>query len=385
MKKYILLFWAILGFGNTFAQEKNKIEFAGYVNDMFTGITQNLTDSWYWQNILHNRLNLGWQAGEYWRIDAGIRNRFFSGDMIKLPGFAKGIDFDKGVVDLSWNLVNEKEALLNTSLDRLFVTFEKGKWCLKLGRQRVNWGQTFVWNPNDLFNSYSFFDFDYIERPGCDAFRGTYYHDETSFSEIVVSLDHADKITAALLHHGTIKNFDYQVMAGIQSEDDFVVGGGWTGDIKGINLRGEFAYHQPTRNFGKSTGIIEASVGADYLFSNQLMLQGEVMYNNTKNIFSAQNILGLIFNSSSIDFLSSMNSWNYLGMAFYPVTPRLSLSASGMYMSGLETCYAGLIIDYSISSSFDFSIISQYFTTVGNTFPIETRAWFGFARLKYSF
>ena len=34
------------------------------------------------------------------------------------------------------------------------------------GRQRINWGQTFVWNVNDVFNAYSYFDFDYKERPG---------------------------------------------------------------------------------------------------------------------------------------------------------------------------------------------------------------------------
>ena len=28
-----------------------------------------------------------------------------------------------------------------------------------------------VWNPNDLFNAFSFVDFDYEERPGSDALR----------------------------------------------------------------------------------------------------------------------------------------------------------------------------------------------------------------------
>lgn len=144
--------------------------------------------------------------------------------------------------------------------DRLYLTFEKEKWCLKLGRQRVNWGQTFVWNPNDLFNNYSFFDFDYVERPGCDAFRATYYHHATSFSEVVVSLNHANEVTAAFMHHGMIKNFDYQVMAGVQTADDLVVGGALTGDVKGVNLRGEFAYRQPLEDFGESAGIFEISV-----------------------------------------------------------------------------------------------------------------------------
>ena len=385
MKKYIFLFCVIISSQDLFSQEVGKIEFSGYVNEMFSVFTENLDNSWYWQNTVHNRLTFGWQPGEYWRIDAGIRNRLFSGDFLDIPGYAKNMGKDNGYMDLSWNIMDKKNALLNMACDRLYLTFEKEKWCLKLGRQRVNWGQTFVWNANDLFNRYSFFDFDYIERPGCDAFRGTYYHNATSFSEVVVSLDHSKKVTAALLHHGTIKNFDYQVMTGIQAEDDYVVGGAFTGDVKGVNLRGEFAYRQPLDNFGKSTGIIEASFGADYLFSNQLMLQGEVMYNNKGSIFSANNILKLILHPSSANIMSAMNSWNVVGMVFYPPTDRLSLSISGMYMSGLETCFAGVIMDYSLWRNLDFSVISQYFTTVGDTIPIDARAWFGFARLKFSF
>lgn len=385
MKKYIFLFCVIISSQDLFSQEVGKIELSGYVNEMFSVFTENLDNSWYWQNTVHNRLTFGWQPGEYWRIDAGIRNRLFSGDFLDIPGYAKNMGKDNGYMNLSWNIMDKKNALLNMACDRLYLTFEKEKWCLKLGRQRVNWGQTFVWNANDLFNSYSFFDFDYIERPGCDAFRGTYYHNATSFSEVVVSLDHSKKVTAALLHHGTIKNFDYQVMTGIQAEDDYVVGGAFTGDVKGVNLRGEFAYRQPLDNFGKSTGIIEASFGADYLFSNQLILQGEVMYNNKGSIFSANNILKLILHPSSANIMSAMNSWNVVGMVFYPPTDRLSLSISGMYMSGLETCFAGVIMDYSLWRNLDFSVISQYFTTVGDTIPIDARAWFGFARLKFSF
>lgn len=385
MKKYIVLFCVIISSQDLFSQEVGKIEFTGYVNEMFSVFTENLDNSWYWQNTVHNRLTFGWQPGEYWRIDAGIRNRLFSGDFLDIPGYAQNMGKDNGYMDLSWNIMDKKNALLNMACDRLYLTFEKEKWCLKLGRQRVNWGQTFVWNANDLFNSYSFFDFDYIERPGCDAFRGTYYHNATSFSEVVVSLDHSKKVTAALLHHGTIKNFDYQVMTGIQAKDDYIVGGAFTGDVKGVNLRGEFAYRQPLDNFGKSTGIIEASFGADYLFSNQLMLQGEVMYNNKGSIFSANNILKLILHPSSANIMSAMNSWNVVGMVFYPPTDRLSLSISGMYMSGLETCFAGVIMDYSLWRNLDFSVISQYFTTVGDTIPIDARAWFGFARLKFSF
>lgn len=385
MKRCILLLCIVTFSEEIFAQETCPVEISGYANEMFSLFTENLDNSWYWQNTVHNRLNLGWQAHAYWRIDAGIRNRLFNGDFLNIPGYSKQLAKDKGFFDLSWNLLDKDDVLLNMTCDRLYLTFEKGRWCFRLGRQRINWGQTFVWNANDLFNSYSFFDFDYIERPGCDAFRGTFYHDATSYSEVVVSLDDADKITAAFLHHRTIRSFDLQAIVGVQREDDFVVGGAITKDFKGINFRGELAYKQPLDNFTKSTGIVEFSVGADYLFSNNLMLQGEFMYNNKESILSLKNILNLIQNPSSTNVMSMMNSWNTVILLFYPPTDRLSLSFSGMYMSGLETGFAGLTIDYSLRNNLDFSLIAQYFTTLGDKIPIEARAWFGFARLKYSF
>ena len=115
------------------------------------------------------------------------------------------------------------------------------------------------------------------------------------------------------------------------------------------------------------------------------MLQGEVMYNNKESIFSLKNILKFVLNPSSANIMTAMNDWNAVAMVFYPPTDRLSLSLSGMYISGLETCFAGFIMDYSLWNNLDFSIISQYFTTVGDTIPIDVRAWFGFARLKFSF
>ena len=90
------------------------------------------------------------------------------------------IGTDQGWVDLSWNLLDEQSFFLNTTIDRLWVDLNYGKFQARIGRQRINWGQTLVWNPNDIFNVYSFFDFDYVERPGSDAIRLQYYPDSSS-------------------------------------------------------------------------------------------------------------------------------------------------------------------------------------------------------------
>ncbi len=382
-----IVFILILFFSayNLSAQEKEKkFESSGYASDMPSLIMQNPDNAWMWENLLHNRLNFGFQANKYWRIDASMRNRLIAGNMVSQPGYAESIDFDKGWIDMSWNIIDSKDVLLNTTFDRLFVTFEKNKWNLKLGRQRINWGQTLVWNPNDIFNTYSYFDFDYVERPGCDAFRGTYYHSETSSTELAVSVDYSDKVTAALLHHWNWKNFDYQIMGGTLTQSDIVVGGAWSGDFKGVNFRGEFSYFQPVKNFTDTNGVAAISVGVDYMFKNSLMLQAEVLYNNVGNTFSTAGLLALYMAPLSPKYLSICD-WNLFAQASYPVTPRLSASLSGMYFVEIRSCYAGLSVDYSLGKNLDFSFIMQYFTTIGNSDLGDTQALLGFLRLKYSF
>ena len=116
------------------------------------------------------------------------------------PSYSESIGSDQGLVDLSWNIHNEQSFFLNTTIDRLWFDFNYGKFQARVGRQRINWGQTLVWNPNDIFNAYSFFDFDYIERPGSDAVRLQYYPDFSSTIEIAVKADYEDDVTAAALY-----------------------------------------------------------------------------------------------------------------------------------------------------------------------------------------
>ncbi len=379
----IMLFFIVMH--NLIAQEnKKQFEISGYVNDMPSVIMQSPDNEWLWENLIHNRLNFDWQINTNWRIDAGMRNRLMIGNITEQPGYAENIGFDNGWMDMSWNIVDERNVLLNTTFDRLYLTFGKNKWDLKLGRQRINWGQTLVWNPNDIFNTYSFFDFDYVERPGCDAFRGTYYHNETSSTELAASIDYSDKVTVAMLHHWNLKNTDYQVMGGMLTESDVVIGGAVSSDFKGINIRTELSYFQPIKNFTDTSGVISVSVGLDYLFKNSLMLQTEVLYNNVGNTFSREGLLALYTAPLSAKYLSVCD-WNIFVQASYPFTSRLSASLSGMSFIDIQSFYTGLSIDYSILENLDFSFITQHFTTTGKSDWGHMQAWLGFIRLKYSF
>jgi hypothetical protein len=329
---------------------------------MASTVAQYPGGEWMWENTLHNRLNAGWQWAEHWRIDAGMRNRYIAGNL------------------------REQKQELHVDVDRLYLTFEKGKWNLQLGRQRVNWGQTLVWNPNDLFNTYSFFDFDYVERPGCDALRATCYHSPTSSTELAVSLNASRRTTAALLHRWNRNNFDYQVMGGLYAESDFVLGGAWSGDFEGINSRGEYSLFRSLVEppDGGNRWVAAASVGVDYVFPSSLMLQAEVLYNNVSNAFSSAGLMGLYAAPLSAKNLSVCN-WNLFGQASWPVTPRLTSSLSALYFVGIQSYYAGLSLDYSVAENLDFSFIAQYFASTEKAGLGNMRILLAFARVKYSF
>ena len=357
---------------------------SGYVSGMPSLIVQQPGSDTWWQALVHNRLNFGWQMTKNLRVDAGMRNRFITGSEAMFN--PQGISYDAGWADLSWNWMvaetrHAPSLLGNTSFDRLHVTFEKNKWKLQAGRQRINWGQTFVWNPNDIFNTYSFFDFDYPERPGCDAFRATFYNSATSSSELAVSVNHNNKITSAFLHRWNRNNVDYQLIAGEQAETDLVIGGALTSDFNGLNLRTEMSYFHPLKNMADTSGIVALSVGADYIFSNSLMLQAEVLYNNVGKGGGLMDIYAAPLSAKRM----SICDWNIFANASYPVTPRLNGSLSGMYFVNIHSCYAGVTLDYSVIENLDFSFIAQFFSTLGKSDFGKMQIMMGFARLKYSF
>ena len=181
---------------------------------------------------------------------------------------------------MSWNILNEQSFFLNTTIDRLWVDFNYGKFQARVGRQRINWGQTLVWNPNDLFNAYSFFDFDYIERPGSDAIRLQYYPGYSSAIEFAIKADYNDNITASALYRFNKWGYDIQFLAGYVESEDLMAGAGWSGAIGSVSFRGEAAWFQPYENFRDATGTGIFTFGFDKTFKNNSMAQVQLMFCN---------------------------------------------------------------------------------------------------------
>ncbi len=170
---------------------------------------------------------------------------------------------DPGFVDMSWNLMNENSFFLNTTVDRLWLDFNFEKFQARIGRQRINWGQTFVWNPNDIFNAYSFFDVDYIERPGSDAIRLQYYPSSSSAIELAAKMDSDNDVTVAGLGRFNKWGYDIQLLAGYSNSSDIVAGAGWSGSIGSLSFRGEGSWFHPLESFSDTSGTTIITAGID--------------------------------------------------------------------------------------------------------------------------
>lgn len=364
------------------SQEKpSKLTLNGYLTTMQTAMFDSLSGPFVNDNLIHNRLNFKWYINEHITFASQFRNRLFTGDMLRMdPSYAKATGSDQGWVDLSWNILNEQSFFLNTTLDRLWFDFNYGKFQARLGRQRINWGQTLVWNPNDIFNAYSFFDFDYVERPGSDAIRLQYYPDFSSSIEFAVKSDYENNVTAAALYRFNKWGYDLQFLTAYVNSEDLMIGGAWSGAIGYVAFRGEASWFQPYEYFSDTIGTGLFTMGLEKSFKNNSMVQIQAMYCN---------------NPAKIDDFTSMYTGNLTtkDLAFsefsafvqyiYPLTPLLNVGVSGMWFPDLNGYFAGPSLDYSLADNIGFSLFWQHFSSKIN--GERTRINLAFIRLKYSF
>jgi len=364
--------------------KQKKLVFNGYVKDLQTIIFQDIKGDWTTANLIHNRLNFKWLMSSSFTTSVELRNRFFYGDMLTaFPGYDKTFETDNGITKLTKNIFEEKSFLLNTAIDRAWLQYSTNKINLTLGRQRINWGQTFVWNPNDIFNTYSYFDFDYEEKPGSDAIRMQYYSGSASVIEFAVKSNNQKKVTAAGLYRFNKWNYDFQFIGGFADQEDFVIGTAWSGQILKGGFRGEASYFHPQENFNDTTGILLASIGYDYTFKNSLFIQFEALYNgNNKsmNIFSLDQLNNNSMSTKNL-FLSNYSMFCSLS---YPVTPLVSGSLAGIVNTRNKLFFIIPSVNISLKENLELSFIAQILRDYGKQANNQNLN-FIFARLKSSF
>lgn len=333
--------------------------------------------------LLHQRTNIRWTAGKRVQFAADVRTRAFFGDLVRQqPGYASSIENTANdVADLSTVLLERPSWVIHTMLDRLYAEYTYEKWEVRLGRQRINWGISTVWNPNDIFNAFAFTDFDYEERPGSDALRIRYFSGFASSVEIAVkAFDRWEEAVAAGLWKFNFREFDFQFLVGY-ARQDLVLGTGWAGNLGNAGIKGEVSYFSPLSEGGQSALALTAAI--DYSTTSNLYLQAGYLYNS---LGTFQDAPGGIFNFQ----LSAKNLYPYrhalFGQASYPFTPLFNGGIAAIY-SPVEAraLFLNPVLTVSVAAAWDLDLVGQIVAgrDAGGGFSSPLQAIF--IRTKFSF
>lgn len=385
MKWFVSLIAFILFDVTIQAQDSSKLEFKGYIKDL-----QNLyiprTDSLYWfsDNTIENRLQLKYYATSWLTSDIQVRNRFIYGDFVKgIPFYKEYIDKHMGYFNLSALWGSNKSFIAHSEIDRLNLMMIFNKWQITVGRQRVNWGIDLIWNPNDIFNTYSYFNFEYTERPGADALSIKYFTGTTSFAELVYQVDDSyDNSSYAGLYRFNTHEYDIQVLAG-KMKTDFATGLGWSGRLGQAAFRGEASYFHPYKSFSDTTGIFVSSLSMDYSFKNTLYIQGGFLFNSngaTKNIAN----LDLFSQQTTSPKTLSRGKYNLFAQASGQLTPLITPGLAIMFNPSDNSMFMSPSVTLSVANNFDFSVVGMLFFGKRNT-EYENNGQIVYAKFNWNF
>jgi hypothetical protein len=382
MKRWFSTIALLLIFVNNHGQDSldKSWELKGYLKDLNIILFSNAFRNVSYTNLVHNRINFKWKPSEKITGAVEVRNRFYWGDQVQtIPHFGRQLRNDNEAMNLSgiWNISNN--SVLQSNVERLWLEYRRTKWNVRAGRQRVNWGMANIWNPNDIFNTYNFLDFDYEERPGCDAVKIQYLVNALSNIEVTTALtNEKNKTISALKYSTNYKGYDLQFISGIFHRT-FTAGIGWAGSIKNMGYKGEAQLFLNNKDSGNSVNL---AMEVDYFFENGWYVNGAFLYNGNGLNAPVDDWSQVSFKISPTNLMPA--KWNILLGYSKEFTPLFSGSLSAEYSPGLDMFIFYPSFKYNMATDFDIDFVWQsVFAQVENRFQDVTHA--GFIRLKWSF
>ena len=366
------------------SEKKHHWSVNGYLKDLQSIQFTDINKKWTLYNLLHNRVDVHWYADSIWKFHLGVRNRLLYGESTTLYAQNESmLDGSNDFFNLSTTIARGESFLLHSTIDRASLDFTKGKWQVTAGRQRINWGLNLVWNPNDIFNAYSYFDFDYEERPGTDAIRVQYYVNSTSSAEFAYKPGrHGGETVAAGLYRFTKGSYDMQMLAGIMNTD-YVLGGGWSGVLGKAGFNGEITAFAPTKNFQLSRTIVSASLGVNYTFTNSLYLHGAYLLNSA-GLLQADSLSSDLLLSNVTAKSLSPSRHSLFAEAAYQFTPLIRGDFAGIVNPTDGSFFVGPFVTFSLTNTLELLTGGQLFFGKENSFYAN----YGkvvFIRFKWSF
>lgn len=326
--------------------------FNGYIKELNSFLLPVKNIPFQYSNLVHNRLNFKWQSTHF-NASAEMRNRLLWNNATGLSYYGK--------------------------LERGWIEYNSTMWSIKAGRQRINWGMNNAWNPNDVFNAYNMFDFDYEERAGVDGLRIHYQKNETSAIELAAAKDAAVKtINGAIKYNFNRSNYDCQLIAGI-NQKRITLGVGWQGSIGETGFKGEAQYFISPTNKEK---ILNVSTEFDYITKNGWYLNAAALFNQ-RGIASAPSNWSLLSFQNKPDNLMPTR-WNVMAGASKEITPIVNGRIGLLYapFANLLVFYPSMSVNVVTNLDLDVFLQSLFGATNGKFSAIGHSI---FLRGKYSF
>ena len=365
--------------------QTSDLDFSGYIKGTQMIYCPSTERNWWVDNTITNRLNLKWFPSESISFDLQARNRFIYGDFVKsIPDYRQMVvnRFSK----FNWYKVISEDSsyILLTELDRANLKFSINKFEITLGRQRINWGTAFVWNPNDIYNTYNYFDFDYPERPGSDAVKIQYYFDAVSSLQLAAKYDDSfDRMALAGRASFSLLEYDLHISAG-KMADDLFMGFAWAGQIAGGGFRGEASYFKPTTGDPTDPEALVATIEGDYTLPNSLYLHLAGLYNSCGTTGNAgQQSPMFIGRELSPKSLSPARFSVFTEIA-YQLTSLTRIDLSSMLNPSDMSAFIMPSLDCSVGDNLNFTVMWIHFTgnsgsefgDYGNLFLLRLQMWF---------
>jgi hypothetical protein len=232
----------------------------------------------------------------------------------------QGTVFNYRIDDIGTYLFNHQlddshEIFWLQNFDRLYTTYQTPSLKLVMGRQVVSFGSARTINPLDVLVPFDFLMINLEQRTGVDAIRLVLPTGDMSEFEVGLVLDQnlKDSEQFRFISYGDVfKDWDYKLY--LMSLYQHL--------IKGVDLQGSIANWGVWLEYGnfklfesqglKAQEFERYSLGAQYLFSNELSFFGEFHYNGAGESVSNfyQQNLSKTFQKQLAIFLSAKHYFN---------------------------------------------------------------------------
>lgn len=357
-----------------------KLTINGYVKNLQTLTFDKDFSDLISDNTIHNRVNIKWMPTTRLTADAEFRTRLIWGDEVKLtPNFVSLLRNQNEAINMQKIWIENKSLVLLTNVERLYLDYGNDQLNIRIGRQRINWGVATTWNPNDIFNSYNFLDFDYEERPGVDGAKTRYLFSSSFNTELAYTYTGKKNGNVAALKYALNKwGYDMQLITGWYHTHP-TIGAGWAGSIKDAGFKGEAQYFFPGQD---STGHLNLTLQGDYMFKKGWYINLGLLFNNRGLNTPLNNWSNLNLGLSPENLMPTR--WNIIATTMKEITPLLSANLSVLYAPGTNLLILYPFFRYNLATNLDADLVWQsFFAEQEHVF--EAVNHISFFRLKWSF